>query len=116
MTPDDGARCLFCRIVAGAEPARIVRDDEWTLTFADIEPVAPVHVLVVTRAHVPDVAALGEAPQLAAALLGAVTAVVRQLNLSSFRTVFNTGPEGGQHIGHVHAHVLSGRRMGWPPG
>jgi histidine triad (HIT) family protein len=108
--------CLFCGIVAGDVPAKKVREDDDTLAFADINPQAPLHVLVIPKTHVPDLTALGEHPDTAVALLRAVGSVVREHGLSEFRTVFNTGAQAGQTVFHVHAHVLSGRPMGWPPG
>jgi histidine triad (HIT) family protein len=110
--------CLFCRIVAGAVPADIVREDDKTVAFRDINPQAPTHVLVVPREHHRDVAALvAAAPDLAAAVLRAGTAVADQENLDDgWRLVVNTGAAAGQAVFHVHAHVLGGRPMRWPPG
>jgi histidine triad (HIT) family protein len=108
--------CLFCGIVAGTVPATKVREDDDTLAFADINPQAPMHVLVITKEHIPDVVALSEAPDAAVALLRGVRAVVEENGLSDFRTVFNTGRQAGQTVYHVHAHVLAGRQMTWPPG
>jgi histidine triad (HIT) family protein len=107
---------LFCSIVAGEVPARVVREDGSTLAFDDNDPQAPVHVLVVPKMHLRDVVELGGDPSAAAAVLSAVRAVAHQLGLSDFRTVFNTGAGGGQHVFHVHAHVLAGRPFTWPPG
>jgi histidine triad (HIT) family protein len=114
--------CLFCRIVAGEVPADVVRSGERTLTFRDIAPQAPTHVLVVTRDHHRDAAALVAAdPDLAAALLAEATAVAQELGLAAgsdtgYRIVLNTGALGGQTVPHVHAHVLGGRQLNWPPG
>jgi histidine triad (HIT) family protein len=108
--------CLFCGIVAGTTPAKKVREDDDTLAFVDINPQAPLHVLVITKQHIPDVAVLSEDAHAAVALLRGVRAVVQEQGFTDFRTVFNTGAEAGQTVGHVHAHVLSGRQMTWPPG
>ncbi len=108
--------CLFCRIVAGEIPARIVLDTADALAFADVNPQAPVHVLVVPKKHVPDIGGLGADQAAGAAVLAGVRAVAEQLGLESYRTVFNTGPDAGQTVFHVHAHVLAGRGLGWPPG
>jgi histidine triad (HIT) family protein len=111
--------CLFCKIVAGEIPATVVREDEATFAFRDLEPQAPTHVLVVPRHHVPDVGALAqEAPQDADALLRAVAAVAAQEGIadSGYRTVFNTGAAAQQTVFHAHVHVLGGRSMTWPPG
>jgi histidine triad (HIT) family protein len=108
--------CLFCGIVAGDVPATVVYSDEHTVAFTDLNPQAPTHVLVVTRVHVADVVELAAEPALAAALLAAVRNTAGELGLSDFRTVFNTGASAGQTVFHVHAHVLAGRPMRWPPG
>lgn len=108
--------CLFCGIVAGSVPAKKVREDDATVAFADINPQAPLHVLVVPKRHLSDLAELSEDAETAVALLRGVRAVVREQGLADFRTVFNTGAEAGQTVFHVHAHVLSGRPMRWPPG
>jgi len=115
MSSDD---CLFCKIVAGDVPADVVHETEATLAFRDVNPQAPVHVLVIPRDHHRDVAALAAAdPSGAVALLDAAAAVADQEGLDEgYRLVFNTGPGGNQLVFHVHAHVLGGRQMTWPPG
>ena len=113
------ADCLFCRIVAGEIPATVVRDDELTLAFHDLNPQAPTHVLVIPKAHHRDVAALVAAdPDALAAVHRAAAAVAEQEAGvdRGWRLVFNTGPEAGQTVPHVHGHVLGGRQIGWPPG
>ncbi len=112
------ADCLFCSMVAGAIRPDVVHETATTLAFRDIDPQAPTHVLVVPKAHHRDVAALAAAdPGLLTEVLAAVTAVAEQEGLAGrFRLVFNTGAEAGQSVFHVHAHVLGGRRFGWPPG
>jgi histidine triad (HIT) family protein len=107
--------CLFCRIAAGEIPADVVYQDDRVLAFRDITPKAPVHVLVIPRAHHTDVAALAEAdPALAGQLLAAAAAVAKADGLldGGFRLMFNTGPNGGQEVFHVHAHVLGGAPLG----
>lgn len=108
--------CLFCKIVAGEVPATVVAQDADWLAFEDIGPKAPVHVLVVPKQHVVDIGELGSDPAAAAAVVAGIGAVARQLDLSAYRTVFNTGAGAGQSVFHVHAHVLAGRDLGWPPG
>jgi len=110
--------CLFCSLVAGDIPATVVAETETTLAFRDIAPKAPVHVLVVPKAHHADVAALVAAdPDLLADVFRAVAAVVDQEGIEGrFRLVFNTGAQAGQSVFHVHAHVLGGRPFRWPPG
>ncbi|MEW2046044.1 HIT domain-containing protein [Streptomyces sp. NPDC005476] len=109
--------CLFCKIVAGAVPATIVRETETTIAFRDINPQAPTHVLVIPKAHYRDAAALAaDAPELAADVLRETREVAELDKLESYRTVFNTGAGAGQTVWHAHAHVVGGRGLHWPPG
>lgn len=110
--------CLFCRIVAGQIPATIVAATDDTIAFRDINPAAPVHVLVIPRAHHNDIAALAAADPGLAGRLAADAAAVAQIEGigGAFRLVFNTGAGAGQSVFHVHGHVLGGRPMAWPPG
>jgi histidine triad (HIT) family protein len=113
------ADCLFCRVVAGEIPATVVRDDELTVAFRDINAQAPTHVLVIPRTHYADVGTLAaEAPDALVALHRAAAAVAAAEGVaeSGWRLVFNTGPDAGQSVPHVHGHVLGGRQIGWPPG
>lgn len=110
------ADCLFCRIVAGEIPSTAIYEDEHTFAFADTNPQAPTHVLVVPRTHLVDLVDLATDADAAAGLVAGIRAVAAQAGLSDFRTVFNTGAGVGQSVFHVHAHVLGGRPMGWPPG
>lgn len=108
--------CLFCSIAAGDIPANLAYESDAVIAFHDIDPKAPVHMLVVPRAHFDNVEALTAAdPALAAAMLR-VAASLGAANHGGFRVVLNTGPDGGQSVNHVHAHVLAGRGFGWPPG
>ena len=107
--------CLFCRIAVGEIPATVVHATDRTLAFRDIAPQAPVHVIVIPKAHHGDVAALAaHDPALAGELLAAVAAVAQAEGLlaDGFRTIFNTGSYGGQEVFHVHAHVLGGAPLG----
>jgi histidine triad (HIT) family protein len=110
--------CLFCRIVAGEVAADIVRRGERTISFRDIRPQAPIHVLVVPTAHHQDVGELAKAdPEALAELVGEAAAVAAAEGVGdAYRLVFNTGAGAGQTVFHVHGHVLAGRRMNWPPG
>lgn len=108
--------CLFCKIVTGEIPARTVYEDEDTLAFADLSPQAPTHVLLVPKRHFADIVELGADATASAAVLRGIRATAEAAGLSEFRTVFNTGAQAGQTVFHVHAHVLGGRRMQWPPG
>ena len=111
--------CLFCGIAAGAVAATIVSANSRTIAFRDINPQAPVHVLIIPREHHPNLAELGAVGD---DLLSELVAHARQVAIAEgvadtgYRVVFNTGPQAGQSVDHVHAHVLGGRPMSWPPG
>ena len=109
--------CLFCRIVRGEIPAGIVARNDEALAFRDINPQAPVHVLVIPRAHV---GSLDEAtdPGLLGRLLHFAAEVARAEGIADrgYRAVINTNDDGGQTVAHLHVHVLGGRVMRWPPG
>ncbi|WP_235833696.1 histidine triad nucleotide-binding protein [Aeromicrobium chenweiae] len=114
LTDED---CLFCKIVAGDIPAEIVSETEHTLAFRDLNPQAPLHVLVIPRVHAADIASLAEtAPEAAVDLLAETRRVARAEGHESYRLVFNTGADAGQTVFHVHGHVLAGRSLAWPPG
>jgi len=113
------ADCLFCQIASGLTPATRVMESDRTLAFRDINPQAPTHVLVITKEHHADLAAVAQAGNgLLDELAGQAhrLAVAEGIDESGYRVVFNTGPQAGQTVGHVHAHVLGGRALGWPPG
>jgi len=108
--------CLFCKIVAGEIPADVVASTDRAVAFRDIDPKAPVHVLVVPREHHRDVAALAAAdPQLLADVVALAEQVATDLDEGEFRLIFNTGPKSGQSVFHTHGHVLAGARLGWTP-
>src|SRR5271170_4550946 len=111
--------CLFCKIVSGAIPAKTVFEDEQAIAFRDINPQAPVHILVVPKKHIGSLAEAdgNEITSLLGHLLGLVRQIAHSENLSGgYRTVINTGPAGGQTVDHLHLHLLGGRAMHWPPG
>ena len=110
--------CLFCKIVAGEIPSAKVLENTDFLAFRDIDPKAPVHVLVIPKKHFEDIAELSKSDNvLAAGLMKFATEVAEIEKLENgFRIVLNTGQEGGQSVQHVHAHVLGGRSLTWPPG
>ncbi len=111
------ADCLFCKIVAGEIPGDIVRETEQTVAFRDVNPQAPLHVLVVPRAHYPNAAALSAAdPAAAAELVMTGAEVAATEGYDDYRMVLNTGAEAGQTVFHAHLHVLAGRPFTWPPG
>ena len=114
------ADCLFCKVVAGDIPAKIVKRSDEALAFRDIDPKAPVHVLVIPTTHVAAVrnAKGAEAERLLGRLLGFAAEVASELGLDTdgYRIVTNTGKNAGQSVDHLHFHVLGGRKMTWPPG
>jgi histidine triad (HIT) family protein len=118
MTGPRDPDCLFCKIATGDVPADVVHETEATVAFRDIAPQAPTHILVVPRNHHPNAVALAaNEPDSAVAMFDAVAAVAEQEGLGAgYRLVFNTGALAHQTVFHVHAHVLGGRAMGWPPG
>jgi histidine triad (HIT) family protein len=113
------AECVFCRIVAGQAPARVVRADDHLVVIEDIHPQAPVHLLVIPRRHIATLNDLTEADD---ALVGemircaALVAKDRGIASAGYRTVFNCNAGAGQSVYHLHLHVLGGRRLRWPPG
>jgi len=111
--------CLFCRVVDGTLPSRILFADEEVVAFHDIAPRAPVHVLVIPRRHIGSLAHAGEGDrETLGRLLLAAAEVARQTGISEggYRVVTNTGRGAGQSVFHLHLHVLGGRPMAWPPG
>lgn len=111
--------CLFCKIATKQLPSEIVYEDDDVVAFKDIQPQAPVHLLVIPRRHIPSLAHVTAAD---AAVLGKVLCVASQLakeqgiSEDGYRTVINCGPNGLQSVYHLHVHVLGGRKFGWPPG
>lgn len=114
-----GNDCIFCRIAAGEIPAKIVRQDEDTVAFRDIDPKAPSHVLVIPRRHIPSINTLtGDDAALIGKLFLAAKEIAAEdgVAASGYRMVVNAGPNAGQSVDHVHLHVLGGRALAWPPG
>ncbi|MBM3908538.1 MAG: histidine triad nucleotide-binding protein [Gemmatimonadetes bacterium] len=109
--------CLFCKIIAREIPATIVAEDEHCLAFRDINPQAPTHVLVIPKEHVPSLNQVSD-PLLAGRVLAFARDLAAREGLAErgYRVVLNTNAEAGQTVFHLHAHLLGGREMGWPPG
>ncbi|HEY65915.1 MAG TPA: histidine triad nucleotide-binding protein [Caldilineae bacterium] len=111
--------CIFCRIVRQEAHGDIVYQDEEITAFRDINPKAPVHILIVPNRHIPGVFALQPGDE---SVVGRLFLVARQLAeqegiaQSGYRLVLNSGPQGGQSVYHLHLHLLGGRPMRWPPG
>jgi len=110
--------CIFCKLVQGKIPCQKVYEDERVVAVRDINPQAPVHLLVLPRSHLENLLALDEAPDLGGHCLTVLGRLARQAGVAEagFRVVVNTGAEGGQSVNHLHFHLLGGRAMGWPPG
>jgi histidine triad (HIT) family protein len=111
--------CIFCEIVAGRAPARVVYSDDQLLAFHDISPQAPTHVLLIPRRHVTSLLDLApEDDGLTGALVRRARDIAREMGFDGrgFRLVLNCGDDAGYSVDHVHLHLLGGRPLGWPPG
>lgn len=111
--------CLFCRMVAGEIPNRTVYEDERVLAFYDINPEAPVHILLIPKQHLASLAEVQERDQeLLGHLQVCAAKIARDAGLAGtgYRLVCNAGEDGGQTVNHLHYHLLGGRSMQWPPG
>jgi histidine triad (HIT) family protein len=111
--------CIFCKIVNHQMPAKIIFEDEQILAFHDINPQAPVHILVIPKLHISKVSDITlKDRELVGKIIFQATELARNFKIdqSGFRLVFNNGREGGQAVYHIHLHLLGGRSMGWPPG
>lgn len=109
--------CLFCRIVRKEIPATVVWSDDHVIAFRDINPQAPLHVVIVPREHVASLNEATDAEMLGRLSLAAVEIAKREgVAESGYRTVVNTNRAAGQTVFHVHLHLLGGRSMAWPPG
>lgn len=111
-------KTLFQKIIAREIPAEILHEDDLCVAIRDIQPQAPVHLLVIPKKPLPRVAAAEDGDQ---ALLGHLLLVARRLGNEhdggkGFRIVVNSGPNGGESVPHMHVHVLAGRSLTWPPG
>ena len=111
------ADCIFCKIGAEEIPVDLIYNDNDFVAFHDIAAQAPIHVLIIPKVHIGSLVEVSDAALLGTALV-VVQAVAKQLGVEKegFRTVINTGPNGGQSVDHLHFHLLAGRFMQWPPG
>jgi histidine triad (HIT) family protein len=111
--------CLFCGVAGGQVPATLVHEDDDLVAFRDINPQAPVHILIIPRQHIASLEAAGDEH---ADLLGRLLLTARDLARSEgladdgYRAVLNIGADGGQTVHHIHLHLVGGRALGWPPG
>lgn len=112
------SKTIFKRIIDGEIPAKRLYEDDLCLAFHDVNPQAPVHVLVIPKKEVRSIAELAAEDQaLAGHLLLVIGKIARDLNLDNgYRVVANIGADGGQSVDHLHFHLLGGRALGWPPG
>lgn len=109
--------CLFCRMVRKEIPVQLVAEDEHSIAFRDINPQAPLHVLVIPRDHVASLDQASDAATIGRlALMAAEIARKEGVSASGYRTVINTNSAAGQTVFHLHLHLLGGRSMHWPPG
>lgn len=110
--------CLFCNIIEGKIPSKKVYEDDRVLAFDDITPVAPTHILIITKKHI---RGLKEAEPQDAELLGYCQLIAAKLAMErniedGYRTIYNVGPRSGQSVFHIHLHLIGGRDLAWPPG
>lgn len=109
--------CIFCKIIAGEIPAKLLHDGERAIAFEDLNPQAPTHILIIPRSHHENAAELarldGESIR---EIFLVAEELASELGLEGYRTVFNTGAAAGQSVFHAHLHLLGGRTFGWPPG
>ncbi len=111
--------CIFCQIASHDIASTVVYEDEHIIAFEDIDPQAPVHILIVSKKHINTLVDLKEnEPEIFQQMLAAVkiVAAIKKVEHSGFRVVLNCNPDGGQTVYHFHAHLLGGRKLNWPPG
>jgi len=108
--------CIFCKIVSGEIPAKLVKSGDDYVAFRDLSPQAPTHILVIPKQHHSSLADVRD-PSLLGSLFFAAGEIARDEGLDKgYRLVVNSGPDGGQTVFHLHIHLLGGRSMDWPPG
>lgn len=109
--------CIFCSIIKGDIPADIVKSSDNVLAFNDINPEAPTHLLIIPKLHCANAAELGQNhPKVLLEIFEMASSIAADRGLNGYRTVFNTGVDGGQSVFHAHLHLLGGRALRWPPG
>ena len=112
--------CIFCKIVDGSIPSQKIFEDADVIAFKDLSPKAPVHVLIIPKKHIANIKELTADDKALTAhiFVDVVPKLAAELGIADagFRTVINTGDEGGQTVHHLHVHLLGGRKMTWPPG
>lgn len=110
--------CLFCKIIAGEIPSTKVYEDDFVYAFKDIDPQAPFHAVVVPKIHIASADGINGTNSIyISKIFEAIAKIAEENELSDgYRVVNNCGSDGGQTVGHIHFHVLAGRRLHWPPG
>lgn len=110
--------CLFCKIAAGEVSSKKAYEDDKVLAFYDIDPQAPVHILVIPKEHIQSVSQITpENQEIVGHIFTVIAKLVQELNLKDgYRVVSNVGEQGGQSVPHLHFHLLGGRNLAWPPG
>jgi histidine triad (HIT) family protein len=112
-------KCIFCKVVDKKVPARIIVEDDLAVAFEDVNPQAPIHVLVIPKKHISslnEIAASERDLMGHLMLVAAKVAEIKRVHQTGYRLVINTNAQAGQTVFHVHFHVLGGRQMAWPPG
>lgn len=107
--------CIFCKIINGDFNTNFVYENEKLVAFNDINPQAPVHILFVPQKHIESLNELNDT-MLVKEIYDAIKTVAKEKGISDYRVVLNTGKEAGQEVMHIHFHMLSGRKLNWPPG
>lgn len=111
--------CIFCQIASGEIPANVLYEDDAVVAFADINPQAPEHILIIPRIHIENAASFGpDDTKLFGRMIAAANKLADERGFAAdgYRLVFNIGRHGGQAVDHLHLHLLGGRQLGWPPG
>ncbi len=111
--------CIFCKIAQHKIPSKIVYEDDELIAFRDIDPKAPVHILLIPKKHIPSITELTGSDE---KIIGKIPRIFQKIAesesvaQSGFRIVLNTGPDAGQAVAHLHFHIFGGRKLSWPPG
>ena len=111
--------CIFCKIISGEVPANIVLENDSILAFEDIEPQAPVHILIIPKKHIASINDMKSKDRnICGDMLLAAKQIAKITNINNrgYRTIFNTNKDAGQTVFHIHMHILGGRKLHWPPG
>jgi len=110
------ASCIFCKIIDGQIPSKVVSENEYSFAIRDNNPQAPTHILILPKNHIANIGEVSDS-QLLGRLFQTATAIAKSENLEKgYRIVVNTGNDGGQTVYHLHIHLIGGRALGWPPG